>query len=494
MIRHRTWRLNIRRTLRYRKTAQRLEPIEINSPRRTSSEEEVNMANPNQQFRSALGRCGFNATSRTYLQTMGLDLETLLDYTEDEFSQLTSGARYYHIPAGAAQPLILQPSALKKLKGMQQWMIYCELRHQDYDATDYTNNQVEKWSKRVTFLRREKDKDKGEPTKPDPLKSIKKYSTFEQQLLTYLGQLRGTTGTRLTYLMRDHEEPTQEMFDEDYEDIDDDLYDNIHFDHELAKEDDEQFYNLLKELCSDGQAETYVNNYEKQRSGRKAIMQIKAICEGDAGRTTKTAEANKVRRSQFYYGPKRTYNLELHISKLHEAYRTLAKYGQPVAEETQVQEFLDSIKDRRLTQNKLNILENSERRKSFTLAAESMKTAALVMETSSDRRSTLPGREVLQVHTGKPGSGFPGPITARNYTSEEIKLFTADQKEELKRVRRKAREKRSYKSKRQAASLETADSDSDDGGDNDEGERTASDQFGRHARKGAKAKKSKKQS
>lgn len=458
------------------------------------------------QFRQALDRCGFNATTRDYLIEMGLDLPTLMDYTEDEFSQLSSGARYYNVPAGAGVPLILQPSALKKLKGFQLFIQYCELRNQIYDATSFTARQATKWSKRVTFLRREKDKDKTEVTPPDNLKSLSKFTVFEQQLNNMLTQTRGAAGTPMVYLTREHDEATQEMFDRDYSDIDEDLYDNIDFDHAFAKEDDEQFYIKLRELCAEGQAATYVDKYEARKEGRRAFMQIKSMCEGDAGKSQKIAQANQERRRSVYYGTSRskTYSLETHIARLHEAYRTLEKYNQTVAQETQVQEFLDSIRDKRLSTNKLLILSNQELRTSFTNAAESMKTAALALGTTSDPN---PRRDVLQVDSdARDGSGFPHEITARNYTNEEIRLFTPEQKLLLKKVRRKAREAREkqqrHKSKakrapkRQVSTVGTAGSDSD--GDNegdDEGEPSASDQFGRNARKGGKdRKKSKKQS
>ena len=445
-------------------------------------------------FRNALNRCGFNATTRLYFTAILLDTATLRDYTGEDYEAMTSGIKYFTLADNwnvhnvNNGPLIIAPHALRNLKGLQRYILFCDLRNEAPNVNNFENDILTAWSLRQAELYRE-SKDKETPKMPAVLGKMRKWKDFDRQFVMYLAQVRGEATTYLSYLIRDHEMPTQEMLDKtytgdnpDYASIDEALHDTIRFTHAIAKKDNRKLYFILQQLFVGGEAEVFIKRYKNTQDGRKAYIAARDAGTGDAAKTTDVAQANAIIQSYKFSGEKRNYTFENHYSKFLNAFQDLEERNNPVAPETQVQQFLASITDKRLSGGK-DVIMSSERYKTDLSECANYLKSLLVGKMSKEQHSDS-RRTVAETR----GQGFRGKITARNYTKEEYAQFTQDQKEQLRKLRRAKK----GQEKRKASQVKTGEEQDmeDDSASVKSTAEAPSDQFGRSGDK--KSKKSRK--
>jgi hypothetical protein len=79
----------------------------------------------------------------------------------------------------------------------------------------------------------------------------------------------------MTYLIRDHEEVTEEQLAETYDSIDEEMIAMMKFSGMHWKTDNKRLYDLLKPLIVDGGAWPFIQMYNQSKNGRKAFMALK---------------------------------------------------------------------------------------------------------------------------------------------------------------------------------------------------------------------------
>ncbi len=452
-------------------------------------------------FASALGRCGFLLTPIQYFNAIGLDADTLVGYTGEDYSSMITGLKYYRLPAawnqGPAEngPMIISPPALRKLKGFQRWLKFRQLRGEGLAPERFVNALVPIWAERQALIYREV-KEGGTETdvaSPSKLKRLRGWKTFELDLLTYLSQVRGITSTFLVYLTREHKDPTAEMLagayhgdDAMYDDIDQALADTIKFTSADAKHDNRKLYFILTALFKDGEAHIYTKKHSRTKDGRQAYIEARRAALGNVAKTTDVAQANAVINTSKYTGDKKSYTFEAHVARFQSAYNDLEINENPVAPETQVAQFLASISERKMVNARPTILAHATMNSDLT---ECIAFLQSVVANDTKEQQTQSRDRSIGAATRERGSGWGKKIVARNYTNEEIALFTTAEKELLKKVRKEERQKEGKLHRKRVAKKVTVDdvSSSEESTEDD----APADQFGRHGdkRKSAKIKK-----
>lgn len=451
-------------------------------------------------FEDVLTVCGFQGTTLHYFATVGVTEEALLNYTNEDYKALLGGMRQYEFPDdwdfATEGPFVISPIGLRNLKGLQRWLVFHDIRMEQHNMDVFDEDMAALWGNRHAYLYRLTEaNDKVEVAKPTVLKFMKKFKLFDNQLKVYLSQVRGMTSTTLDFLIREHDDVSDEMRMRDYDDsgtdgcyegIDDALYDTIDFMSSLAKQDNRALYYLLQELFTGGEAEVYVKNHQRTKNGRKVYFDAKAAAMGDSAKTTDVAQATATITTTKFTGAQRNYTFDKHVSTFMNAYHELDRHDNPVAPETQVAQFLASIQDKRLEMGKPTILA-SQKYKTDLVACTSYLQTLLAGHTKEQAAAT--GRNV-----GAVGSGFPGKIVARHYSKEEISLFTDEQREQLSRLRREINQKKLAKKKkdrRKAAKIRTRQELEEDSSEESD-EDVPADQFGRAGDKKTKKSRGKK--
>ena len=452
-------------------------------------------------LRGALRLCGFNGSTIHYLNAIGLDMDNLADYTNKDYKTLVDGIKTYELPDDwdttktDKGPLIIPPHALRKLRGFQRWITFCSLRNQKAQLKDWNEDLCKIWSDREALLVREAETEENTsaPDKPEKLSKLKKWKDFDRRLKVYLNQVRGATSAHLVYLTRSNQYASSDMlvgaYVEEvddirellYDTIEDALYKTINFKHPLAMEDNRKFYFILLEAFLGGEAAVYCTQYSKSMDGRKAYIAARRAATGDAAKNTDVAQANMVIQTYKFSGEKRNYTFENHVTKFLNAYHELSEHNNPVAAETQVQQFLASITDRRLIGVKPVVLASPLFSTSLNDCAAFFRSnlAGFTKEQNAESRRSVAAMD---------SSGFKGRITARNYSKEEFATFTKEQREQLRKLRKDKREKEGQK-KRKAGKVvqEEPDDDNEHTRDDKDGS-SPSDQFGRAGDKSKKSK------
>ena len=445
----------------------------------------------------AFRRCGFTNTGAKYLVDMGVRKVVLRDYTSPEFDALASNLRHYNPPNNwdlAANGLkVLYPHAMKRLKGFQRYLVFCRLRRENARATDFDGVLVDIWCKRHEDLYNESQETEAITVKqPEGIKKVRQWKEFDRRLRAYLSQIRGATSTYMVYLLRAHDEPTDEMLyhsyyetnnaPADYDSIDACMHDTVHFDTAQARRDDKQLFHLLQTLFLGGELEVHTKKFVNK--GRKVYLAAKAMGTGEAARTTEVARANKLIRSLKYDGTKRNYSFDRHVNNFLEAYQDLSDNDNPVPADTQVTQFLASIDDKRLKSAIPTILSNekysSDIQECVSLLSSILAQQGEVQDGRGDTRR-------INAATSEKGKGkFKGKLEARKYSRDEWFSMDKTQQETVIRLRNEQKKRKASAAK--STPRESADSDDDDE------DKAPADQFGRNGDKpkDKAAKKSKK--
>jgi hypothetical protein len=164
---------------------------------------------------------GFNQPTIDFLSTQGLNqVQDLMELPLKQMDELIVQASRNSRPinqAGQQQagdfiniPLIQG----RRLKALRLWCNYCQATGQVVSATSFEEDDVPVWVRRLEDL---DDADaETDRAKPPQLTSFQKWASWERKFREYLLTKRSKkTGAPLTYLIRDHDEVTPEIFNED---------------------------------------------------------------------------------------------------------------------------------------------------------------------------------------------------------------------------------------------------------------------------------------
>jgi hypothetical protein len=232
----------------------------------------------------------------------------------------------------------------------------------------------------------------AEVQKPIELTTLSKWSKFYELFSTFLSRIKGAANTPLSYLIREHEEVTQEMLDADYALTVNRLVatmvlEGAHFDL-----DNHTLYDELKVLVVDGQGWAFVRKFDKAKDGRKVVLALKAQAEGLSSILTRKTKAYASIASAVYRGPHRGFTFADYISVHQEAHNKLYDCKVTVEDSKKVDDFLNGIQDPGLAVGKTVVLSDPLKLGNFDACQQYLSTLVANMsnraKSSGDRNAS----------------------------------------------------------------------------------------------------------
>ena len=356
-------------------------------------------------FRAALGRCGFDNAACDFLVTQGFDTaETFAagipdgrDATKDFVKNLSR----QQLPAGVILPWV----NLLKLRAFRAFLGYKAARGEALVAGEFTDvgavDQIAKWQKRVSELDAAKERD-DKQEKAAELSRWSGWESFEESTTAFFKTYRNpTTGVTLDYLMRENDDVTADMLDEEYATIDDDLVTTTELDGDQYHLDNQRFWDLLKSLLINGPAWSHAKRFKSTRDGRSAWISIKAQAMGQAANQNRKDEAYKMMANAEYTG-RGTFTFQHYIDRWVRAQNTLTELNEQVPDTKLCTDFLEGIKDPALEETVKRYWGDANLRNDFTLLQQQ------ILAVASKIKPTGRGRGIGAVATGRGRGGRGG--------------------------------------------------------------------------------------
>ena len=352
-------------------------------------------------LRNALERCGFNAASRAHFMGQGFPNVTAYQQlpagqpTKNLWKDLSRST----VPDGVSFPYF----AKVKAQGLRAFLEYQDVRGFALNANAYTDvadaGVITKWTKRVTEMDTFAEREETAPKMPE-LKGWSQWETYEEAIMASLGYLRNpTTGVPLTYLLREHDEVTDEILDAAYTTIDDDLIATTLYEGDQYELDNQRLYGLFEPSVRNGVGWNYAKQHQKARNGRLAWMAVKMQATGQAASQRRKDDAYaQIANAEFTGRGRQTMRqyIDWHVGGSNE----LTKLGEPIPETKRCTDFLKGITDPAMRETVVRYQADAEERTNFDNLQQKVLSAALQIH-AKER-----GRGVASLAT-KPPTG-PG--------------------------------------------------------------------------------------
>jgi hypothetical protein len=192
--------------------------------------------------------------------------------------------------------------------------------------------------------------------KPEKLADLAKWTKFWELLTTYLGRVKGAALTPLSYLVREHDEVTEEQRDAENQSTQERLiaitaFNGTHFDL-----DNRTLYDEFKPLVVDGPGWSFIKKFDKLKDGCGAVLALKAQAEGTSAKLTRKQAAYASLASSAYLGPRKGFTFASYVTLHQSAHNELLDLDEPVSESKKVTDFLKGIRDPNLNTGKSIVL------------------------------------------------------------------------------------------------------------------------------------------
>ena len=407
-------------------------------------------ANPQNTFRTALQRIGFNAPTRTAIFENGF--ETILDLAnvqEDDLDRLPKHLEAWRNPAAAPNQQVRIPFvSLKKLKAMRYWVLAQRcIGVETPRAQDFTNEVLEE-----TLARMKADKDyklateETEIQKPEKLTDLAKWTKFWELLSTFLGRVKGAALIPLAYLVREHREVTPEILNAEYDSIQDRLIATTALSGTHFEMDNRTLYDEFKPLVVDGPGWGFVKKFDKHKDGRGAVLALKTQAEGTSAKITRKQAAYASIVSSSYQGPRKGFTFAHYVNLHQAAHNELLDLDEPVAETKKVTDFLKGIRDPNLNTAKSIVLGDPVKLDDFEECQQYISTIVSNMANQAKAE-----RHVAAVNTGGGGGGggssLVDTIKDGNYTDDQFRALSPEEKRRVQKLRDEAKKRKTGKRK-----------------------------------------------
>jgi hypothetical protein len=299
----------------------------------------------------AFQRCGYNNQTVAFLLAEGFDeIESFAMVPPMEVEELTKQM---------ARRKLANNSQVKfpflcnmRLSGFRAWLEYKLSRATPPgddavppDPDDCTEEEVAKWTARVTDLVSVRKLEAEGDCKPSKLLHTKDFEAWEHQFLAWVARKRSPeTGVPLTYLLRAHKDVTQDMLDREYGSIDEDLVATISLDGPRYTRDNQNLWKEMVPLFMDSPLWSRMMDYRSAKDARGAYLAAKQQAEGLSVTQSRAAHWHNEVANLRYTG-KGKLTFEQFIARLEKAYTSLKELGEPTAETKKVRDLLSAITD-----------------------------------------------------------------------------------------------------------------------------------------------------
>lgn len=427
----------------------------------------IHMEEDADTFFQLLGRCGFNNATCVFLVEQGCDtarnfMTSIPLDTMDTFATHCARSR----PTQAAANVRLPFTGLRYLKAFRMWVDYRRLRGQSYDPVAFTEDIAPTWINHISVIDQAMSSSKSDPPKAPPaFTSFSAWPQWEELFITYVSQKRGAAlMTPISYVVRPNADVgVASLMRNDYDSIDDDLYDTIILNGQSFKSDSKMLFDILKPLVVDGPGWPFIQAHNRTHNGRAAFLALKGQAEGQSAVTTRKAKAYAELATASYSGKAR-YTLDQYIARHQRAHIELESLGEPVAATKKVADFLKGITDPRLETGKSIVDGDNAKLNDFELCQQFFKT---LVENSKIRSTAANGvpRQVAGVTAGRPHkpnnqlrkpsqpNRHSGEIHAGSYSDKEYRALSEEDRKKVKALRAAAK----IAKKRKANAVSTDD-------------------------------------
>jgi hypothetical protein len=254
-------------------------------------------------------------------------------------------------------------------------------------------------------------------------------------------------------------------------------------------------YNELKPLVVDGPGWAFVRRFDKAKDGRAAVLALRAQAEGPAAEQVRIAKAYASISTAVYRGQRRGFKFSDYVTLHQEAHNELFDLKETLSETKKVRDFLKGIQDPTLVVGKTVVLSDPAKLMDFELCQQYLST--LVENTSVQVKTE---RNVSSAHRnggggeGSPNGSLVDRIKGGQYSSEQFKSLTKEEKDRVARYREESKKKKSAKKKskahkRRLSKATTEREESEDAEGQEEETSGAGAQFGQNGNRNKKSKK-----
>ena len=284
---------------------------------------------------------------------------------------------------------------MKNLQALAWWCTDCHLRGLDLDIADGFDIDVMHDAVEESKLDRDELSKSSALEKPGKF-SHEKWTTWEESVYNYFTSVRNPRGIPYAYVIRKD--------DQDHNFMDLDREQQIMFNAPLQgamfKRNSKYVLRILKELCTDTNAETWIKGI---RCGRVAIKALQTHYDGTAeGERRKEVAKNDLK--SLFYRNESTFSFEKYVTKMQAFYNTLEQYGEPEYESNKVKNLLDKINcPNNDIKIEVNICRN-QHRDNFVQACTYTATAILRIFPNAQPSSTK-YRKRREIHAFGQGGG-----------------------------------------------------------------------------------------
>jgi hypothetical protein len=384
---------------------------------------------PATAFRNALTRIGINAATRTAIIENGfITIQDLLAVQDKDLDKLPKHLESWRVPnANPANQVRIPFLSLTKLKAMRCWVLAQRCIGDDSpNVNQFTDAVIVD-----TLARMKADSDHKLATedtdirKPEKPTDLAKWTKFWELLTTYLGRVKGAALTPLSYLVREHDEVTEEQRDAEYLSTQERLIaitalNGTHFDL-----DNRTLYDEFKPLVVDGPGWSFVKKFDKLKDGRGAVLALKAQAEGTSAKLTRKQAAYASLASSAYLGPRKGFTFASYVTLHQSAHNELLDLDEPVSESKKVTDFQKGIRDPNLNTGKSIVLGDPEKLGDFEECQQYLST--VVQNMSAQMKSK---RQVSSAMTdgGSRGGGnsLVDRVKGGAYSDEQFRSLSAE--------------------------------------------------------------------
>ena len=271
--------------------------------------------------------------------------------------------------AGVQQRPKVPNSSVILLKALRLWVIWQQrMGIQQPQPEDYTEEEAAWALERFQFeddLLTNKEKT---PDAPDKFTNFHTgWRNFKDGITGMLFAVRGAMNIPLLYVLRDHDEVTPEIRENEYLDSDDFLMAVVAVSPPttIFKADNTRVWNLIYPLIHNTNAWEYIKQFESKKNARAAWKILTGRGEGESQRDTKQVAAERSLMTLMYDGSHKRYTWATHLNKVMKAFNDLDECGKPKSDYDKVTSLFHTCRGDMFKTIRGNIFSNDDLKNNF---------------------------------------------------------------------------------------------------------------------------------
>ena len=368
-----------------------------------------------------MAECKFNEPTASFIQKQGIEeVDSFKNWTTKEMDDAMKAVSSSTPPKvmdeadkskEAKEQIVITLIGVRDLKILFTWCCSKWLTGTDPDVTDFKGKEatLHNAHQRELVIHKSRAKELA-PKLPEKFKTWTKWKPFEDGVITYFKTTRseGPEGVFLIYLLREHENPTNEMLAADCDTADDFLVECARIGkrnnkvHPGVMSDNKRVFGIIQQLTVGTPGHPHVKKFLKEQDGRKAWLELCKQGDGPAAQHLQLAAAQDSINNSTHTSSN-NHSFTQHSAVHAEAHADFERLEEPMPERAKVQAFLDSVSAPHLATHKAICEGDPSKLASCDATQQCLKTM-------DDKTKKRKGRGVAAVKMGgeRPGGGGRG--------------------------------------------------------------------------------------